>query len=168
MPSKKKTITISYPLGDQTYNKDYPKILLEFADGIRTIDNPIFVESLKRLNGHNYKDILLFCSAANPVRSFMMAYRLSINTIHKYISDHPAFKKAFMEAHEKSLLYTHLGHAGGAITDKQYAVYLRMNHGFTLSAPVQPQPSLPPPPQQITVQNSWFFLDFSCLFAILI
>lgn len=154
MPSKKKTITISYPLGDQTYNKNYPKILLEFADGTRTIDDPICVEAFKRLKGRNYKDILLFFSVANPISLFMMAYHLSHKTIREYISKYPAFKKAFMEAHEKSLLHIHMGYAAAAIDAKQYATYLRVNHGITLGAPVQQQPSLPPPPQQITVQNT--------------
>ncbi len=152
MPSKKKTI--SYSLGDQSYNKDYPKILLEFLDGTRTINNPNIIKLAKQLKGSNYKEYLALLSQTHPIGIFMLTYRLSYKTIREYISKHPAFKEAFQQAHTGSLHYIHSAYFLGAITDKQYASALYVNHGITLGAPTKPQPSLPPPPQQITVLNS--------------
>lgn len=152
MSSNKKTI--SYALGDQTYNKDYPSILLEFLDGTRTINNPNIIKLAKQLKGPNYKEYLALLSQIDPIGMFMLTYSLSYRTIREYKSKYPAFKNAFNQAYEGSKNYIHYAYLLGAITDKQYASALYVNHGVILGAPTKTQLSLPPAHQQITVQNA--------------
>lgn len=152
MPFKKQII--SYALGDQSYNEDYPKILLEFLAGTRTIDDPNTIERVKQQYGSKYKGYITLLSQIYPIGIFMLTYGLSYETIREYISKHPDFKKAYIKANTGSLHYINTAYFLGFITDKQHARALRIIHGINVDAPIQQQPSLPKQPQQITVQNS--------------